>query len=358
MTLISVSVQIGDPSAADVFAYRGWVFLLAYDGRVLAYQTSQISGALVEKYGERGAAASYVLFSSNGIGAGPRGIAAWQRFDEPATMSLEIDPPEAHDLGFAVDSMALRDIHVYYNSLFVATDAGAWTASLSEDRRLLPELSGIRKLTSDSVESLNVGMGAVAASLGANGLAIYLDAWTRGELRETRLERLSLRSSLGWGKVANYPTDSSYEILDIESKRVSRASVLESVSPSQSDQSLVVLQDDVYALWDRGRLLVSQQERLESFGRAQSKSRRHIISSDSSPGSSLTLSVTGNHALVRETRYSLEVHYAGESLALHKGPVGPVRTYPQSRRYRRLVTTTVEGGVVFAAVTRRYFEPA
>lgn len=252
------------------------------------------------------------------------------------------------DLGFKVESLAVLDLHVYYNRIYVATDAGTWSASLSPLKGGGRALEDQRQLTRLASESLAVGMGAVAVSLGANGLGIYLNAWKNGALEEVRVERESRRSTLDWGRATNYPDDSSYETLEIERVRHGARSYLRGIRPSVGGP--VELSENEYALWNRGRLLVANGRNVESRGHASPRSRRTQLASFEASRRPISVSVTGNSMVVTESSSALEVARSDDRLTVYEGPIGSIRTFPGSQRYRRLIAATVEGGFILSAV--------
>lgn len=345
-----ISVLVDEPRAADVFAYREWLFVLTYDCRLLAYSTSALSRSLESAHRSRGAVAAYALFSSKGIGASAGAKDAWKAFDHARNMTIKHEPGPPLDLGIKADSLAVLDMNVYYNSVYVATDSGTWSAAISTDSSSDRILVNQRRLTWSATESLSVGMGAVAASLGANGLSIYPGVWRNEDPSETRIERESLRSSLGWGRATNYPTNSSYENLEIDRQEIRGRVYLNSVGPARTGP--VELPEGHYALWDRGRLLVADDHEVASRGLASANSRRTTLTSRDAKKRPLSVCVTGNGFIVTESSRSLEAGRGDESRVIHKGAVGSVRTFPASQRYRRLIAATVEGGFILSAVMR------
>lgn len=341
-----ISLRIDEPRAADIFAYRGWIFVLTYDCRLLAYSTSELTAELSRRHRARGAVAAYALFSSKGIGASQESKDAWNSFNHSSNISLRFDPPSPIDLGFQSDSLAVMDMHVYYDRIYVATDQGTWAVGIQPDR---PDqvISDRRRLTTDATESLSVGMGAVAASLGPNGLAVFFEAWQQDSSRESRVDSESLRSSLGWGRATNYPTDNSYELLEVDRKEHRGRIVLDEVRASKT--APVELSEGTYALWDTGRLLVADGTGVSSRGQVTSHSRQTRVAERRNSRRPLWIGSTGNRLIVTESSNSLEVGRAERVANIYKGPLGSVRTFPGSQRYRRLIAATIEGGFILTA---------
>lgn len=345
-----VTVRIEYPHAADIFAYRGSIYILTYAGHLRAIPTAYIANALWSSYGASGDVASYALFSGKGIGASQRTKSAWKQYDHASDLHLEI-ALEAIDLGFQIDAQAVLDLRVYYNRAYVATDKGTWSMSITNGERDAPRLSDPKQLTSLATESLSVGMGAVAASLGRNGLVVFLNAWDSTSGRGTGIERESLRSSLGWGLATNYPTNSSYEMLDVEKAPHRGRQVLTEVREPRGDT--VELSEDAYALWDGGRLLVGNNHGTSSLGRRTTSSReRTIATRKSGQRRPLWIGTTGNRIVVTELPNALEAGRGERVVTIHNGPVATTRTFPNAHRYRRLIAATVDGGVVLSAVFR------
>lgn len=344
-----ISVHVDEPRAADVFAYRGWIFVLTYDCRLLAYPTPVIVEALEQSHKTRGAIAAYALFSSKGIGASAVSKATWKGFNHSSNISLAFDAPAPIDLGFKADSLAVMDLHIYYDRIYIATDGGTWVVGINSGGS--DELvSDARRLTSDSTESLSVGMGAVAASLGTNGLAVFLDAWQPTSPREARVDRDSLRASLGWGRATNYPSDNSYETLDVDrSERKGRVVIDEVRAPKETATELA---EGSYALWSTGRLLVADGGGISSRGQVTANSRSRLIAERENARRPLWVGATGNRLIVTESSNSLEVSRGDRVVTLYEGPIGSARTFPGSQRYQRLIAATVEGGFILTAAFR------
>src|SRR5690606_8463740 len=136
----------------------------------------------------------------------------------------------------------------------------------------------------------------------------------------TRLERQSLRSSLAWGRVTNYPTDSSYEILEIERREHRGRPVLATVD--DPNEPVVQLTEGSYALWSSGRLLVASEDGVQSYGKATARSPRRWVSETEVTARPLWLGPTGNGLIVTESSQALEVGRQGDSLVIHDGPIG------------------------------------
>lgn len=345
-----VSVFIEEPRAADIFAYRGWIYVLTFDGHVLAYPTSELARELAYAHRAKGAIAAYALFSAKGIGATSEAREAWKSFDHASNVVLTARAPAPSDVGFQVESQSVLDLHAYYDRLYVATNRGTWCATIETSRSAPGTLTSPQRLTSDATESLSVGMGAVAASLGPNGLAVFLDAWKPRPSRQSRIDRESLRSSLGWGQATNYPTDSSYEVLEVERRDHRGRPVLDTVRAPEADR--VQLSEETYALWDGGRLLVADRRGVSSLGRATRTSRHRPVAESKTTRRPLWVGTTGNRLVVTEYADSLQVGRGDSMVTLHRGPSASVRTFSGSHRYRRLIAATVEGGLLLSAVFR------
>ncbi|MBF4563122.1 hypothetical protein ITJ43_13365 [Microbacterium sp. VKM Ac-2870] len=348
-----VTVRIEDPQVADVFAYRSWLFALTFDGQVLAYTVGELAAQLSSRHGADGRIASYALFSSKGIGADEALKSEWRQYDHARSISLRLGPGSHLDLGFRAESLAVLDMHVYYNKIYVATDQGTWMALLQKSGRDEAVIGEPHRITNDATESLSAGMGAVAASLGRNGLAVFLDAWVGGSGRQQRIERESLRSTLGWGRAINYPTDSSYQTLDVERRQHKGRPVLDTVKAPEGDP--VELSDGSYALWESGRLLVGDAAGTSSLGQDRESSRSKVIAERADRTVTrrpLWIGPTGNGLIVTETAEALEAGRGSRLMTIYRGEIGSVRTFPGSQRYRRLIAATVEGGLLLSAVFR------
>ncbi|WP_419703213.1 hypothetical protein [Promicromonospora sp. NFX87] len=345
---------IEEPRALDAFAYRGHLFVLTFDGCLITYNISQIASSLDEEHGDDGLVAAYGLFSSKGIGASPRMKSAWKRFDHSSSRSLELPSSPVATSPFAIEASAHLDMRVYYNRVFVATDRGTFWAPLESTGQVSSDRDAVRSITRAPTESLSTGMGAVGASLGEEGLAIFARIYAEDCAPENRLLRRSIRSTIGWGSAVNYPTHDSYEVLEstIVEDGQGRKELLGVHASSSSKAAGVDVQRGGYVTWESGRLLLADAVSVSSFGRASSSSRRRTLARAGGGDQPLWVGVTGNRCIVTETADRISVAKADQYLILHEGPAASVRTFSGSQRYQRLVAATVDGGLLLSAVFR------
>lgn len=342
-----VTLFIEEPRALDAFAYQGFLFLLTFDGEVVQYPIANIIGAL-DQQGEAGLFAAYALFSSKGIGATAEMKEAWRGFDYTTPLSLRVRSALATRPVLTVEALSYTDLRIYFNQLFLATDVGTFRVPLDAGGLLVDDSSAVQRLVSVPTESLSVGLAAVGASLGDNGLAVFLDVDINDRLPENRVESRSLRSSIGWGQAVNYPTHDSYEILEttIEAGKSGRGR-LHRVSEASNGVSR---REGSYALWESGRLLVADERGTATLGRTPREGRRRLLSDAPGGAHSLSIGVTGNRWVVTESSRCITVGRGDMHTVLHDGEAVSVRTFQGSHRYRRLIVATVEGGLILGAV--------
>lgn len=262
-----ISVLIEEPRALDVFAYRGHLFVLTFEGCLITYSVSQIASSLDEEHGDDGLVAAYALFSSKGIGASPKTKSAWKRFDHASSRSLELPSSPVATSPFAIEASAHLDMRVYYNQIFVATDRGTFWAPLESTGQVSSDRDAVKSMTSAPTESLSTGMGAVGASLGEEGLAIFARVYAEDRAPESRLLHRSIRSTIGWGNAVNYPTHGSYEILEstIIEDGLGRKELVGVRAPSSGKAAVVDVQRGGYVTWEAGRLLLADETSVSSL---------------------------------------------------------------------------------------------
>lgn len=342
------SAYIDEPAALDVFAYRGFLFVLTFEGRLLQYDIAQLATEMHNADDKAGLAVAYGLFSSKGIGSSPEMRTAWKGFPN-SSHRLTIKPAPMARSSFLVDAAAHLDMRIFYNQIFLATDVGTFRVPLQQQGTLPDSRAEMERLVDKPTESLSTGLGAVGASLGDEGLAVFTEVGTKEKRRQTRLEVRSLRSSIGWGNTVNHPTHDSYEVLSSKvSADKSGHKTLVGVSlptgPASNSESLG---EDAYAVWETGRLLVGSASGVNSHGRFTGRQRNLTYSTEGH--TPLWLGATGNRCIVTETPHRIIVTRGDESALLHAGPAASIRTFPGSIRYKRLIAATVEGGILLSA---------
>ncbi|MDI2034755.1 hypothetical protein PJL15_01877 [Paenarthrobacter nitroguajacolicus] len=343
-----VSAFFNEPNALDVFAYRGFLFVLTFNGRILQYDVAELARQMQSEAEESGLAIAYGLFSSKGIGAWPEMKTAWQSF-HLSEQRLKITPIPMARSRFVIEASAHLDMRVFYNQMFLATDTGTIRIPLGPRGTLPEDREDIELLVDKPTESLSTGLGAVGASLGDEGLAVFTNVGSKGKSSLIRLDIRSLRSSIGWGNTVNHPTHDSYEVLpsEVAESKSGRRTLVGVRAPAEVATDSETLDEDSYAVWESGRLLVGNMSGVDSHGRFTGRRRSLTYSSDGSP--LLWLGATGNRCIVTETPTRVEVMRGEESTVLFEGPTASIRTFPSSQRYRRLIASTVEGGFLLSA---------
>lgn len=344
-----LSAFIEEPNALDVFAYRGFLFVLTFDGRILQYNVEQLARDMRAEDEEAGLVVAYGLFSSKGIGASPEMKGAWKAFDHASSRTVKIRSLPVVTSRFIVEASAHLDMRIFYNQLFLATDVGTFRAPLGTTGSLLDEGAEVERLLSEPTVALSTGLGAVGASLGDEGLVVFTDVGARERQPAIRVEVRSLRSSIGWGSAVNHPTHDSYEVLPskVATDNSGRKKLVGLSSPPTGDTDHRTTEGS-YAVWESGRLLLGSNTGVASFGRFNGRSRHLSYSTDRE--SVLWLGATGNRCIVMETSERISAVRGDESIVLYEGQAASVRTFGGSQRYKRLIASTVDGGLLLSAV--------
>ena len=346
-----LSLFVEESRALDVFAYRGKLFVLTYEGAIQTYDVSQLAQDLAAAHGDTGLVIAYGLFSSIGIGASPEMKAAWKNFDHASSHTLSFHASPASETRSIADASVYVDMRIYYNRLYLATDRGTFATRLDADGRLSNAGADMERLTTERTESLSTGMGAVGASLGDEGLAIFTEVGGREPGVHHRIERRSLRSSIGGGRSVNYPTHSSFESLSstINLDALGRRTLVDVAASTSDADKEIELSEGSYAIWEAGRLLIGDETGVTSLGRMVNKKSRQV-SSATRRERPLSLGVTGNRIVVTESPQRITAARGDQEIVLREGPAVSVRTFSGSRRYKRLIAATVEGGLLLSAV--------
>lgn len=340
-----IEVVLRDNSVADVFAYRSQLFVLRFDGSLATYSVEAISTALFERHTDQGAAASYALFHSKGIGSSDSVRAAWARLADSRIEPLEVDLAPTDSFSPALEGTAFRDFHAYYNQLFVGSDEGAWVLPLDGAGDV--QAHALQPLVRGDVETLTVGLGALAISLGEGGLSVVTKVYTGAYGEPTTVEQVSMRSSLGWGMAVNYPSRKSYRFLSISTEEERGIKRLVSIADGEGAADVVVADADFVA-WESGRALASGNGTTKTLGKNRSGYRRVLGQADDTPV--VSIAVTGNRVVITETASAVYAALHGETTQILEGQPVSVRTFPSSQRFRRLVAATTQEGIHLHAI--------
>lgn len=340
-----VRLFLRDCQALDVSAYRSNIYVLRFDGRIAVYSIARITEALESKYKGKGLAASYALFSSSGIGASAKTRSSWQTHADEEIGDTEVDLEPELVTSFSIPGDVFRDFRAYYNQLFVGSDRGVFSIPIGEKQEL-QDPDEVDSLIKGDVEALAVGLGAVGASLGHNGLAILPGIYSREPGERSQIDAVSLRASLGWGMATNYPSHRSYQHLEMETFEDNGIKYLSQASLTEETNEVELTEAD-FVYWESGRALEATNGFLLTLGKHIGKSSRlGEVSSESV----ISIAVTGNRAIVAESASSVYAVLQGSShRLLSQGPIA-LRTFSSSFRFKRLIAATVDNGVSFNAV--------
>src|SRR5450830_1873714 len=133
---------------ADAFCYRNQIYCWTYANELLVFDVDEVSRTLRRDHGEIGLAAAYAFFSSRGIGATPDQRDAWHKVldsesrpDSIYTLKLDVEPKTR--IGTGAEFYSCLDMLVYYDRLYVASEAGMYTFDTTLLRDFAPSRHGI-----------------------------------------------------------------------------------------------------------------------------------------------------------------------------------------------------------------------
>jgi hypothetical protein len=356
-------IWLESPALEDAFIYGTQLYCWTFDKKLRIYDVSSIERMLHAHHPEHGAAISYALFHSRGVGATPAMVDAWERAwtaPEKSDDRVTLDAERVPYASIAVDRAVVDvlDMMVFYNRLYLGTGAGLFTVE-AFDRQEPPTRLRITPRIKQTCYAVSGGLGAVAASCGDKGLYLLLDI-TAEARRSPKAASQSLRSEIGYGTVANHRSRDDVELLAGETVDTDRGRVLTGVRRPRAGASASrqVAQDlgggiDL-TLWDQSRLVVFRAGAVSSVGVARSGDVRALgrtreLATYGERLTPLSAARVGHH-FAMETDEAVVVAGDAGTGVVQTGPVISLRTYPRSVRYRRLVTATSESGLWLVGV--------
>lgn len=261
----------------DAFIYGTRLYCWTFDKKLRLYNTSDIESALVAADLDQGAATSYTLFHSRGIGASSATIghwrAAWSReAPEAEPLLLDAEAVPYKTLKVDADSLDLLDMMIFYGRLYMAT-ADALLAVTPFDPDEPPDRLRMHVRVDAPCYAVSGGLGAVAASCADRGLYLLLDdkGWSGDRRTAQKAASQSFRSEIGFGSVVNHRFRGEVEFLAGHTQETKDGRVLTSVRPAKipkpnTDNAAAreTAASADLALWDQSRLVTFGQGRLAS----------------------------------------------------------------------------------------------
>lgn len=361
------SLLLSGAPIEDVFIYRTSMYCWTFENRLRIYTIGDVEAAVAAADPERSALVNYVLFHSRGLGASPDQLLAWyaqgtsdERYapDDPPLV-VDIGALPCADMGVHLESDALLDMLIYYDRLYLATNGGLYSiAPFDASEPPVGSLNTDRKVA-DACYSASAGLGTIAASCGRNGLRLILDdfRWSASSRRARKASDESIRAEIGSGSVVNHRSHFDYEFLAATVEETQKGPVLigtRKTKMSQSHQIDHQLSDEgqniEFTLWDQSRLVVFERgvalsvSVMASGGQRQLNRIRQVGAYQNLIGRVISAARVGRQFAV-ESDESVAFVSADDARRIDTGPIVSLRTYPNSRRYRRLATATSAKGI-------------
>jgi hypothetical protein len=355
--------RIDSAPLEDAFIYGTQLYCWTFDKKLRIYDVAHIERALQDAQTVDGAATSYALFHSRGMGATPAMISAWERIwtrGDNVNVPVTIDGEQLPHKSVAVDAAVVDvlDMLVFYNRLYLGTGAALFAVE-AFDPAQPPSRLRMDACVKQTCYGVSAGLGAVAASCAEKGLYLVLEV-NAEQQRPRKAASQSLRAEIGYATVVNHRSRDVVEFLAGQTADTKHGRVLTEVRRARvADSTRDVIGQDLghgvdLALWDQSRLVVFRKGTVSSVGVARTGDVRAL-------GRSRDLGTYGEEVTVLGAarvgrRFAIEtddtVLVAGEdeTVVVPTGPVISLRTYPRSIRYRRLVTATSEAGLWLIAV--------
>jgi hypothetical protein len=360
----------------DAFIYRSTLVCWTFDETVILINVQDLEQLLERELGVLGGAAAHLLFHSFGVGAREQQASAWRVVkDSPEfetmtqpVIKLRLDQLPRISQPVRLDANDLLDLLIYWDTLYLATDTGLYSAPFTHEH---PEwLLAPRRRMRFPCYSAAASLGSVAASCADYGLRVVFDVeHSLAPLDRPRsrvLADLSVRAEYVGSGLLNYTSHSEFQAFNgsLTEQRQDRTSqrLLSGLRKSHLDteQVLARLSEDDHGQWDlvfslRSRLYVlsnglarsitlrNQKGELTPLGRFRS-----VATYDGEPLSATTV----HRSLLIETADAvLALGVSGEHSIrdgmneLPTGPVVALRSFPRSHRYRNLAVATAESGL-------------
>jgi hypothetical protein len=348
----------------DAFVYRSSLYCWTFDNRLRIYAIKDIEEVARRADPERANSITYGLFHSGGILASQ---AHWEdrygliysaddTYVSPLMISAESIPHQEPEI--RLDAGALLDLLLFYDRLYLGTDGGLFSVDPFDPMEPPRELE-VRSRLRDPCYATSGGLGSVAASLGPNGLRIFIDdvhsSSGTGYSRKAAL--LSVRADVGYGTVVNYRSPGEFDFLAGEVEETPRGKFLTGVQPAEttySQETAVALREGSdrhvdYAIWHQGRMVTFGGGVIESLSvvisdGSRTVNKRRLLGNYPDDGRVLSAS-RARHFFAVETDETVIFVDNYVSQQVDTGPVVSMRTYPKSQRYLRLATATTNRGL-------------
>lgn len=347
-----ISVQLEGELLIDLFAYRGFLYGWNFENQLVVYSVEALIERLGSVHGLQGLSAAYALFCSRGIGATPAMKSAFQGRSpgQSEILSLTAEPlVRAENIS---PFKHVIDMHITYDRLYLATDAGLFICPLISEALIEERAIDLGLEYEGECISVSTGLRAVGASFGTSGLYVVANESSEllGPRRSWFLPITSVRSSLGGGTLANFPSQEEMQTIPVQVTRGERAREVALSEVTVTDSALLntrTVGSDGYLFWDPRyrRMFDVASQRRNVVGRWYVDPAETELSGDEAPSHVISAAFTGNYFLVLETSAGIVAVREGEDQLFQSGSTISVRTYRNSWRYRRLVTSTSRDGV-------------
>jgi hypothetical protein len=360
-----VSLRLTGTTIEDAFLYRTFLYCWTFENRLRIYSIDAIERAAQATDPDLAPLINYSIFHSRGIGASSAQRAAWRnRFElrnqdtngDAITLDGEAIPYEEASIAFEANS--LLDLLIFYDRLYIATDAGLFSVDEFESIESGAVLTPVRRVR-DACYSASAGLGTVAASCGPGGLRLLFDeSRVSPEHAATRKAAAeSLRAELGYSSVVNHRSRSDIDFLSGTVTDTSKGRVLTDVRKARvgiSPEASQLLDGEDFrgeevaadfTIWDYSRLIVFMAGGVYSVsvgihGDERSLNRvRRLGSYPVGFRRVISASRVGRSFAVESDEAMAFVAASGVHVEA-TGPVVSSRSYPRSHRYRRAVTAT------------------
>jgi hypothetical protein len=362
--MATVSVWFVGADLEDVFVYRSTLYAWTLDQRLRMYSIQALESAIVRADPDRGQAVCYWLFHQGGLGASliQQQARDDHHFESPYSVKLDLSSLRYREVRIQADPGSVLDMVAYYDTLYLASDGGMFVAKTAELDADSDSVQPERPISASCVAA-SAGLGAIAASCGAQGLHIIFDSFASPAKPSRRVSDVSVRAEVGAGSVVNHRSRSDLEFLHATTHKTTAArgivltDVQEgSVEPVSGTSDAVVDNDQVgFTLWDRQRLVVFSPDGVSSVGvKAENRSRRLTTTRRLGPApQSYVISAcrVGNSFFVESPTGIMALPPDSEGVPLSTGPVIGLRSYQRSMRYQRLATATAETGLWLLGMT-------
>jgi hypothetical protein len=344
----------------DAYVYMDFLFACEASGRARMFSLDDIAREAANASRVPHAQAR-ALFADNRLLAGGNLQASNFQGD---VVEVPAGSLAAEEVPLSINAATVFDTTITYLTLFLATDAGLLSVPLDPGTRRSMNMPSVR--LSLPCYQANPRWGGVAASCGRDGLWALVNEWGFGEVeRQTSqldeaesnrnawmgfslvsfagradLKAFSADVPMGRGKkrIASQFSEDTFSVGDFVPGRM-----LDDLS---DPWTLVAAVGGAIVLITRDEVLLIPTLRHEGALWSFANGTKSIGSVSSRP---LNVVETDGGYVIETSRSLYYYHAEGQQQVIDQEAIA-VRAYPRSRRFRRLITATVEGGVLLACM--------